>query len=246
MKTRIHKLIADAGLTSRRQAESWMSEGKVKVNGKKVDKRGETADPEVDVIEVNGKRLPRMQEKVYILFHKPGSCLTTTGKDLRGRQTVMDFVKKVPGRVFPVGRLDFNTQGILLFTNDGELSEKLLEPRFKIERIYLAKVRGTPDEKKLNRLRKGLWLDERPTAPLQVEIQRMSGKNCFLKLRMIEGKNRHVKRICEMIGHPVIRLKRTCFAGIGLGDLPLGAFRFLGPREIRSLKNLVATSPQKK
>jgi len=240
MKIRIQKLIADAGLSSRRQAEIWLSEGRVKVNGKKIDKLGSTADPEVDVIEVNGKQLPKKQEKTYILFNKPGNCLTTAAKDERGRQTVMDFFKKVPGRVFPVGRLDFNTQGVLLMTNDGALSEKLLEPRFKIERVYLAKVRGVPDEKKLNRLRKGLWLDSRPTAPLEVEMQRASGKNCFLKFKLTEGKNRHIKRICEMVGHPVIRLKRVSFAGIGLGDLPLGAFRFLGSREIRSLKNLIS------
>ncbi|QPJ64982.1 MAG: pseudouridine synthase [Candidatus Nitrohelix vancouverensis] len=242
MKIRLQKIIADAGLGSRREAERWITEGKVKVNGQVETKLGSSADPKMDLIRVNGKALPSTQEKVYILFNKPGNCLTTMTTDARGRMTVMDFLKKAPIRVFPVGRLDYNTQGLLLCTNDGDLSKKLLEPRYAVERTYLVKVRGVPNDKSLARIRKGIWLDEKPTAPVKVEIQRTSGKNCFLILRLTEGKNRHVKRICEAVRHPVIRLKRTHFAGLSLDDLPLGAFRFLSPREIRSLHSAVAPS----
>ena len=154
----------------------------------------------------------------------------------------MDLIK-VSTRVFPVGRLDFNTQGALLLTSDGALAKKLLDPKYKVPRIYLVKVRGIPDEKSLRRLSRGIRLDNQPTLPLEVEVDRVSGKNCFLKMKIFEGKNRHVKRICEIMGHPVIRLKRTHFGNLNLTGLPLGAYRFLSPREIRSLESMVKKGP---
>lgn len=242
MKIRLQKIIAEAGFASRREAEQWISEGKVTVNGQTVTLLGSLADPAVDKIKVNGKLVPPPEEKAFLILNKPPSCLTTTKKDARGRPTVMDFVNKVPVRVFPVGRLDFNTQGILLFTNDGHLAKKLLEPKYKMERIYQVKVRGVPDEKKLNRVRKGIRLDKIPTAPIDIKVFRSTGKNCILTMKLTEGKNRHIKRVCEMIGHPVVKLKRTHFCNLNLTGLPLGSCRFLSPREIKALYKAVSPS----
>lgn len=240
MKMRLQKVIADAGLASRREAERWIEAGLVKVNGQVVTQLGTLVDSAVDKIKVKGKSLAPAQEKIYLILNKPPSCLTTMTKDSRGRKTVMDFVKKAPARVFPVGRLDYNTQGLLLFTNDGELSRKLLSPKYKIPRTYQVKVRGTPEEKRLNRLRKGVRLDNKPTAPVEVKVFRTSGRNCVLTMQLVEGKNRHIKRICEQVGHPVIKLKRTHFSALNLTGLPLGSFRFLSSREIKSLHKAVS------
>jgi len=246
MKTRLQKVIADAGLTSRREAERWISEGRVKVNGNVVTKLGTTVDPLLDEVRARGKLIPRSQERVFILLNKPTDFLTTMGKDERGRKTVMDLIKNIPTRVFPVGRLDYNTQGALLLSSDGALSKKLLDPKYKVSRNYLVKVRGVPDEKTLRRLRRGIGLDNQSTLPLEAEIDRVSGKNSFIKIKMFEGKNRHVKRICEAVGHSVIRLKRTHFGNLNLIGLPLGAYRFLTPREIKSLELLVKKEPTDK
>ena len=246
MKTRLQKVIADAGLTSRREAERWISEGRVKVNGNVVTKLGTTVDPLLDEVRARGKLIPRSQGRVFILLNKPTDFLTTMGKDERGRKTVMDLIKNIPTRVFPVGRLDYNTQGALLLSSDGTLSKKLLDPKYKVSRNYLVKVRGVPDEKTLRRLRRGIGLDNQSTLPLEAEIDRVSGKNSFIKIKMFEGKNRHVKRICEAVGHSVIRLKRTHFGNLNLIGLPLGAYRFLTPREIKSLELLVKKEPTDK
>ena len=246
MKTRLQKVISDAGLTSRREAERWISEGRVKVNGNVVTKLGTTVDPLLDEVRARGKLISRSQGRVFILLNKPTDFLTTMGKDERGRKTVMDLIKNIPARIFPVGRLDYNTQGAILLSSDGALSKKLLDPKYKVPRNYLVKVRGVPDEKTLRRLRRGIGLDNQSTLPLEVEIDRVSGKNSFIKIKMFEGKNRHVKRICEAVGHSVIRLKRTHFGNLNLIGLPLGAYRFLTPREIKSLELLVKKEPTDK
>lgn len=235
MNSRLQKIIADAGLGSRREAERWIADGKVKVNGKTVTKPGSLADPAVDRILVRGKQIPSPSEKAFLILNKPPSCLTTMAQDRRGRKTVMDFVEKVPVRVFPVGRLDYNTQGVLLFTNDGDLAKKLLDPKYKVVRNYQVKVRGVPTEKSLNWLRRGIRLESRLAEPIGAELMRISGKNSFLSLKLVEGKNRHVKRVCEKIGHPVIKLKRTHFGNLNLTNLPLGSCRLLTAREIKSL-----------
>ena len=245
MKIRLQKAIADAGLASRREAERWISEGRVKVNGKVVTKPGTCVNPLSDEIRARGRVISRRQERVFLLLNKPANFLTSMGEDIRGRNTVMDLIK-VSARVFPVGRLDFNTQGALLLTSDGALAKKLLDPKYKVPRVYLVKVRGIPDEKTLRRLSRGIRLENQPTAPLEVNINRISGKNSFLEIKMLEGKNRHVKRICEAVRHEVIRLKRTHFGNLNLTGLPIGAYRFLSPREIKSLELLVIKEPVEK
>ncbi len=238
MQIRLQKIISDAGLASRREAERWIEEGHVSVNGKKITKLGSTADPETDQIRVKKKLLPKAEEKIYLMFNKPRGCLTTV-RDDRERKTVMDYFKNFPVRIFPVGRLDFNTEGLLLLTNDGDLSKKLLDPKNLVERIYRVKVHGIPDEKDLNRLRKGVYLDGKKTAPVKAKVERLTGKSCYLLLTLTEGKYRHIKRACEAIGHPVVKLSRTGFAGLELARLPSCAFRFLSGKELSSLRRLV-------
>jgi pseudouridine synthase len=238
MKIRLQKIIAQAGMASRRQAEQLITEGKVTVNGKVVTKLGSVADPIEDSIMVRRRALPTARDFIYVILNKPRGYLTAE-RDDRGERTVMDLLKKVKTRVFPVGRLDFNTDGLLLLTNDGALSEKLLAPKNKIPRTYRVKVRGIPDEKALNRLRRGVPLDNKPTGPVEVKIHRETGKNCFLDMTLYEGKNRHIKKVCEKIGHPVVKLMRTEFGKLNLIDLPEGAYRYLTPQEIRSLRSLV-------
>ena len=164
-------------------------------------------------------------------------------EDKRGRTTVMEYVRVTKVRVFPVGRLDYNTQGVLLFTNDGVLAKKLLLPKYKVERTYKVKVSGIPNEKTLKRLARGVHIADEKFKPIDVKIQKSSGKNCFLIMTLTEGKNRHIKKVCEHIGHPVIKLQRTHFGGLNLTGLPLGACRFLNPKEIKSLNKIVAMEP---
>ena len=244
METRLQKIIADAGLASRREAERWILEGKVQVNNKVVTQLGSLADPQEDRIKVLGKVIPKKQKEVYIILNKPTGCLTTMAEDKRGRTTVMEYVKVTKLRVFPVGRLDYNTQGILLFTNNGSLAKTLLLSHYKVERTYKVKVSGIPDEKTLKRLMRGVHINDEKFKPIDTKIQKTSGKNCFLIMKLIEGKNRHIKKVCEHIGHSVIKLHRTHFGGLNLTGLPLGACRFLSPKEVKSLKKLVADEPK--
>lgn len=238
MKMRLQKIIAQAGVASRREAERLIQEGKVTLNGNTVTKPGTLADPASDTIRVGRRLLPSRRDFVYIILNKPRGCLTAE-RDERGRRTVMDLVKKVRVRIFPVGRLDYNTDGLLLFTNDGALAEKLLDPKNKIPRTYLVKVRGVPQEKTLQKLRRGVRLENQPTCPVQVKIHRVTGKNCFLNLKLVEGKNRHIKNICEKVGHPVVKLHRAGFGNLNLVDLSEGEYRSLTPQEIKSLRSMV-------
>ena len=243
MKIRLQKIIAEAGLASRREAERWIELGKVTLNGKVVTQQGSLADPVKDDVKVQGKLIPRRQEPAYIILNKPTGCLTTMDDGKRGRTTVMEYVRIVDARVFPVGRLDYNTQGALLFTNDGLLAKKLLDPKYAVARTYKVKVSGVPNEKTLKRLSRGVHLEDSKFKPIGAKVARVSGKNCFLILTLVEGKNHHIKRVCEHIGHPVIKLQRTHFAGLGLTGLPLGACRFLSTKEIKSLKKLILNDP---
>ncbi len=244
MTLRLQKIIANAGIASRREAERLIDEGRVSVNGTVVRQQGVLADPDADRIKVNGRLLPAPEKKVCILFNKPRGCLTTV-KDDKARPTVMEFFKDLPARVYPVGRLDFNTEGVLLFTNDGDLSKKLLAPKSKVPRTYLVKVRGVPEEKALNRLRRGVRLDNRPTGPMKVHIKRTTGKNSVLSIKLAEGKYRHLKRVCEKVGHPVVKINRIEFGKLNLTGLPLGAYRFLTLKEVRSLNALIRETDKK-
>ena len=243
MEIRLQKIIADAGLASRREAERWIKQGNVEVNDKVITQLGSLADPSADSIKVSGKPIPKKQEEVFLVLNKPTGCLTTMAEDKRGRTTVMEYVRVTKVRVFPVGRLDYNTQGVLLFTNDGALAKKLLLPKYQVERTYKVKVSGMPNEKTLKRLTRGVHIDGEKFKPIEAKIQKTSGKNCFIIMTLVEGKNRHIKKVCEHIGHPVIKLQRTHFGGLNLTGLPLGACRFLSPKEVQALRKLVANEP---
>ena len=216
-------------------------EGRVMVNGKVVDTLGFKADPLKDHIKVDGKRLSGFEPKVILLLNKPRGYLSTV-KDPLGRPTVMDLLAKVRWRVYPVGRLDFDAEGLLLLTNDGELSYVLSHPRFSIPRTYLVKVTGVLDEKKIDRLKKGVMLEDGKAKVVSFRVLRQREKNSWLQVVVAEGRNRLVKRMFSVIGHPVLKLKRVEFGSIRLGDLPIGQFRYLTPSEMENLKKLIANS----
>lgn len=236
MQERLQKLIARAGLTSRRTAEDWIRQGRVTVNGL-VAQLGASADPGIDRIEIDGRPLPGAGKRVYLLLHKPAGYVTTLD-DPEGRPLVTDLLQGLDARVFPVGRLDFNTEGLLLLTNDGELTHRLTHPRHEVEKTYLVRVRGQLREEAVSRLRDGIELEDGATAPARVEHIRAGKGHTWFEISIHEGRNRQVRRMCEAIGYPVSRLKRIRFAFLGLNDLPLGRFRHLTGPEVERLKSL--------
>lgn len=219
-------------------------EGRVRVNGKVVGQLGFKADPVKDHIKVDGKRLTGFEPKVALLLNKPRGYLSTV-KDPRGRPTVMDLVKKVGWRIYPVGRLDFDAEGLLLLSNDGDLTHRLSHPRFSIPRTYFVKIIGVPDEKALTRLKRGVRLEDGKATAVSLSILRQGEKNCWIQVVVTEGRNRLVRRMFSAIGHPVLKLKRVGFGPIRLGDLPVGQFRYLTPEELEKLKKLMANGTGK-
>ena len=218
-------------------------EGRVTVNGKVVDTLGFKADALADHIKVDGKRVTHDEPKVTLLLNKPRGYLSTV-KDTLGRPTVMDLLKRVKWRIYPVGRLDFDAEGLLLLSNDGDLAHHLAHPRFSIPRTYLVKVGGVPDEKKLTRLKRGVTLEDGRTRAVSLAILRQREKNSWIRVVVTEGRNRLVKRMFSAIGHTVLKLKRVGFGPVRLGDLPIGQFRYLTQEEMVSLKKLIADSSQ--
>ena len=214
-------------------------EGRVTVNGKVLDTLGSKADALVDHIKVNGRRLTGFEPKVTLLLNKPRGYLSTV-KDPKERPTVMDLLGRVKWRIYPVGRLDFDAEGLLLLTNDGDLAHILSHPRFSISRTYLVKVGGVPDERKLIRLKRGVVLEDGEARVVSFSILRRGEKNSWIRVVVTEGRNRLVKRMFSAIRHPVLKLKRIEFGPIKLGELPIGQFRYLNSEEMKSLKNLIA------
>ncbi len=252
MEQRLQKILAQAGVASRRAAEKLITDGRVKVNGEVVSVLGAKADPDTDTIEVEGYGALAAEPIVYLLMNKPPQVVTTVS-DPEKRHTVIDvldmsrakgrrqFEGEMP-RVYPVGRLDFDAEGALLLTNDGELTNRLLHPKNHVPKTYLVKLRGRPEEKQLQRLRNGVRLKEtdgslsRPTKPANAVVVKESPANTWVELTIFEGRHHQVKRMCEAIGHGVLRLVRTDFAGVPLDDLPTGAWRFLTKAEIATLR----------
>ena len=231
---RLQKLISKAGLMSRREAEKFITAGKVSVDGKIVQELGAKADPEKNKIRVDGKILKFDTEKIYLLLNKPRGYVSTV-KDERGRKTVLDLVEKISERVYPVGRLDLDSEGLILLTNDGELMNLLLHPKFKIPKTYRVKIRGELTEEKLNKLRAGVELDDGMTAPAEIFLSEV-GKDFFaLEVTIHEGRNRQIRRMFAMIGCEVLRLKRIKFAGLTLEGVKVGKFRRLKKSEVKEL-----------
>jgi 23S rRNA pseudouridine2605 synthase len=232
---RVQKILAGAGVASRRAAERLITDGRVRVNGKIVKELGTKADAVRDRIEVDGKRVVA-EHPVYYLLHKPREVITTLA-DPEERESVADLMKRVPERVFPVGRLDYHTSGALLMTNDGDLAQALLHPRKKVPKVYVAKVKGALSLMDLQLLRQGVVLDGgEKTAEAEVFVVREERGNTWLQLTITEGKNRQVHRMGEAIGHRVMRLFRLSFAGISVDGLRVGEHRPLGESELAKLK----------
>ena len=237
---RLQKIIAQAGLASRREAERLIAEGRVQVNGERVLTLGAKADPLADSIKVDGKLITKKELPVYLVLNKPKHVLTTMrdeeGKD---RPTVADLLPQGLRRVFPVGRLDFDVEGVLLLTNDGEMANRLAHPRYAIPRVYEAKVKGTPTEAALARMADGSWMRGRgrKAQPAQVRIVRgKTEKNAWLRIELREGRQHQVKKMCEAVGHPVIKLVRRAYGGITARGLPGAKVRTLTPDEVEKLK----------
>jgi len=237
MEMRLQKYLAEAGIASRRKAEELIIAGKIKVNGVTVTELGTKVDDTKDEVYYNGKLVKNSEKLVYIMLNKPEGYVTTV-KDQFDRPTVMDLIKGVKERVVPVGRLDYDTSGLLLLTNDGELTYKLTHPSKMVEKTYMAKLFGKPEDKHIREFRYGLQIDSGMTQPAKLEIVEDLGKYCMCKITITEGKNRQVRKMCDAIKHPVATLKRVGTGEIELGDLKKGAWRYLTDKEISYLKSL--------
>jgi len=235
---RIQKILARAGVASRREAERMLTEGRITVNGRVVDQLGSRADPLKDFIKVDGKRITGFEPKVTLLLNKPRGYLSTV-KDPGQRPTVMDLLRRVRWRVYPVGRLDFDAEGLLLLSNDGDLTQILSHPRYAIPRTYFAKIEGVPDQTKQMHLKRGVTLEDGRARAVSLSVLRQGEKNCWVQVVVTEGRNRLVKRMFSAVGHPVLKLKRIAFGPIRLGDLPVGQFRYLTPGESERLRKLI-------
>lgn len=238
MLERLQKILAQAGVASRRQSEELIIKGRVAVNGEKVTQLGVKVNPEEDIILVDGKPINQEEDKVYFMLHKPAGYISSA-KDPQGRPTVLDFFNNIPQRVYPVGRLDYDTEGILLLTNDGDLTHALTHPSHQISKTYLARVEGVPNKENLRKFARGLQLEDGITAPAKIAITDISKGKALLEIEIHEGRNRQVRRMCEAIGYPVVYLKRTKVGPLELGDLSRGEFRALSNREVRELKKLL-------
>lgn len=238
---RLQKVIAQAGIASRRHAEQMILDGRVQVNGEKVVALGTKVLPE-DRILVDGREINATRETHdYYLLHKPTAYITSA-KDPQGRRTVMDLMLKVKQRVYPVGRLDYDTSGLLVLTNDGELAHRLMHPSYGVEKTYQVEVEGTVPPQALLRLEKGIELEDGKTAPAQVRVISRKGQGSFQRLEITihEGRNRQVRRMFEAIGYPVVTLKRIRFGPLQLeADLSMGKYRSLTDKEVNQLRQAV-------
>ena len=239
-RQRLQKILAAAGYGSRRACEEIIRQGRVQVNGRVVTEMGTKVDPHRDEIRVDGAPLSSPEGKVYLILHKPPGYISTV-HDPWGRPTILDLVPH-RGRLYPVGRLDAESEGLLLLTNDGQLTHRLTHPRYEHEKEYRVLVRGRPNEAVLSRLRRGVKLEEGRTAP--AEVSRASRKEgletppgaTWLRMVIHEGRKRQIRRMCAAVGHPVQRLIRVRMGPIELGNLPPGGYRPLSAKEVRRLR----------
>ena len=240
---RLQKILSQAGIASRRLSEKLITEGRVSVNGRMVTVLGTKADPERDEIRVDGRRLKAAPARRSLLMYKPRQVVSTRA-DPQQRTTVVDLLAGagIPGYFYPVGRLDYDSEGLIILTNDGELAERLMHPRYELPRTYEARVRGVPDDHDLERMRKGIVLEGRRTRPAKARLLKMvdgeSGQTAVIELVLTEGRNRQVRAMCDAIGHPVMRLKRTRIGAITGKGLRAGDVRDLTEAEIKELARI--------
>ncbi|MGN0450981.1 MAG: pseudouridine synthase [Acutalibacteraceae bacterium] len=243
-KIRLQKHLSECGIASRRKAEELIAAGKVKVNGH-IAEIGARVDPKRDKVTVRGKTVVPVNEKVYIMLHKPRGFVTTMSDEL-GRKTVLDLVADAGNRLFPVGRLDRDSEGLLIMTNDGDFANKLTHPSSHVNKTYRVTVKGAAEEEQLLQMKEGIVLDGRKTLPCDCFIAERKPDRTVIIFILNEGRNRQIRRMCEAVGLEVLRLKRTEIAGVKLGMLPQGKWRPLNEREMRHLTNITQKELEEK
>ena len=243
MGERLQKIISAAGVASRRAAEVLIQEGRVTVNGAIVNRLGSRADPSGDDIRVDGRRVSVSKRRRYFLLNKPRGYVTTR-HDPQGRRTVLDLLARIPEYVYPVGRLDYDSEGLLIVTNDGDLAARLAHPRYDVERVYEARVRGVPKPDALRRLRHGVTLDGKRTVPASAHLvgakRTRAGDQAVIVMSIREGRSRQVRKMCQAVGHPVVRLRRVRIGPIKDARLKSGHVRELSPKEVEALRKATA------
>jgi 23S rRNA pseudouridine2605 synthase len=238
VEVRLQKVIADSGLSSRRKAETMIAEGRVTVNGRVVRELGTKVDPDRDHVKVDGRHLKPAPPQVFLMLNKPKDCVSSLN-DPEGRRTIADLLGGVGVRVFPVGRLDYDSEGLMLLTNQGTLAQTLLHPRYHVPKTYLIKVKGVLDEEQIRALERGVELEDGLTKPAFVKKVRKAEANSWLEITIHEGRNHQVKRMLEFVGHPVLKLTRVRFGPLALRDLSPGEYRYLTDREANQLRAIV-------
>ena len=234
MKERLQKILARSGAASRRKAELFIQEGRVTVDGKVVREMGVKLDPACHEIKLNGRRVSTAEEKIYILLNKPTGYVTTLD-DPQGRPIVTSLLKGISARLFPVGRLDLDTAGALILTNDGELAQRIQHPSFEINKTYVAKVSGSPAAEDIKRLAEGIELEGRRTYPALLKVRRKTPRFSVIEITIHEGRKRQVRKMFAAIGHPVLTLKRVAYGNLRIGSLPVGKFRVLKKKDIEKI-----------
>lgn len=237
MEIRLQKYLAESGICSRRKAEELILAGRVKVNNAIVTELGTKVDGEKDKISLDGNPVKMNRDYVYIMLHKPVGYITAV-TDQFDRPTVLDLLKDIPARLFPVGRLDYDTSGLLILTNDGDLTFKLTHPKHNIDKIYIARIKGAPTDEEMYKFRSGVVIDGYQTKPASIEILKKMGSQCTVRIKIGEGRNRQIRKMLEAIGHETINLKRVATGKILLGELPKGEYRTLTKNEIMYLKSV--------
>jgi len=237
-KERLNKILAISGITSRRRADELISSGLVTVNGLVEKRVGSKAVWGVDSINVDGHPVPDPPKKIYLLLNKPFGYVSTL-HDPEGRPIIRDLVKDVKERIYPVGRLDFDSSGLLILTNDGELAFRLMHPKFHIPRTYKVIVEGVISDKSVERLKKGVSLDDGPTNPARVRIIETQQGRSVVRITIFEGRSREIRRMCEAVGHKILKLTRIGYGNLDLGDLKVGKYRHLKNVEVKALRKSV-------
>ncbi|NLX85537.1 MAG: rRNA pseudouridine synthase [Clostridiales bacterium] len=231
---RLQKYMASCGVASRRKCEEIIAEGRVKVNGVTVREAGLKIQPGKDRVTVDGKEIIPANKPVYIMLNKPVGYVSTV-RDQFMRPTVLDLVRGVKGRIYPVGRLDYDSEGLILLTNDGNFAYGLTHPRHKVDKTYMVVVQGRPDRIEIDRIRSGVEIDGRMTSPADIRVESIQGNKTTFRVVIHEGRNRQVRRMFEAIGYTVVSLKRTGIGKLQLGTLAPGKWRFLEDREVKDL-----------
>ncbi len=234
---RLQKYIAHCGVTSRRKAEELIKQGRVLVNNEVRTDMGININPDRDKVYVDNKLISVEKNLVYIILNKPEGYITTLSDEFN-RPTVIDLVCDITERIYPVGRLDYDTSGLILLTNDGELTYKLTHPKHEFIKTYIANIEGIPNEKTIHKLETGIQIEEYITAPAKFKIIKLEKPNCYIEVKIHEGKNRQIRKMLDAVGHPVKSLKRVAMGSIKLDTLPLGKWRALTKSEISYLKNV--------